>query len=170
MCIAFLRHAMAMDEMALLNVQVVSLRDDLSKLVSDINAASWDAANDIAPYTEDALRFYLARDSSIFIACYGADKSDSTLMGIGSGCFAYKPYGNERWLYVDEVDVCVDQRQKGAGKRIMQAFIEIAATSNCEELWLGTEVDNAAANALYRSLSPDEVSNVVGYAYDTSRR
>ena len=88
-------------------------------------------------------------------------------MGMASGRFEIKPYGQERWLYVDEVDVCADQRQKGAGKAIMQRLIELAEQAGCEELWLGTEVDNAAANALYRSLQPDDVSQVVGYTFET---
>ena len=34
------------------------------------------------------------------------------------------------------------------------------------EVWLATEVDNDAANALYRSLEPDDVAEVVGYTYE----
>jgi aminoglycoside 6'-N-acetyltransferase I len=78
-----------------------------------------------------------------------------------------KPYGKELWLYVDEVDVCANQRKKGAGKLIMQTLIEMAKSVGCEEVWLGTEVENAPANALYRSLDPDEVSTVIGYTYET---
>ena len=78
-----------------------------------------------------------------------------------------KPYDQELWLYVDEVDVCSDQRQKGAGKAIMSKLIEIAKDKGCEEVWLGTEVDNLPANALYRLLDPDDVANVVGYTFET---
>ena len=74
--------------------------------------------------------------------------------------------GKERWLYVDEVDVCADQRQKGAGKAIMEKLIALAETADCEEVWLGTEADNLAANALYRSLDPDDIGEVVGYTFE----
>ena len=48
----------------------------------------------------------------------------------------------------------------------MRSLIEIAKAHECDELWLGAEADNFPANALYRSLDPDEVSNVVGYTYE----
>jgi ribosomal protein S18 acetylase RimI-like enzyme len=48
---------------------------------------------------------------------------------------------------------------------MMKRLLEIAEKADCEEVWLGTEVTNQAANALYRSLNPDDVSQVVGYTY-----
>ena len=78
-----------------------------------------------------------------------------------------KPYDHELWLYVDEVDVCADQRQKGAGKAIMNKLLDIAEDEECEEVWLGTEVDNVAANALYRSIDPDDIEQFVGYTWET---
>lgn len=50
----------------------------------------------------------------------------------------------------------------------MQTLIEIAEREGCEEVWLGAEVKNAPANALYRSLDPDEVTQVIGYTYETN--
>ena len=78
-----------------------------------------------------------------------------------------KPYEYALWLYVDEVDVCADQRQRGAGKALMTKLLEIAEASGCEEVWLGTEADNQPANALYRALNPDDVAAVVGYTFET---
>ena len=49
----------------------------------------------------------------------------------------------------------------------MQRLLEIAEENGCEELWLGTEFDNAPANALYASLTPDDVSRVIGYTWET---
>ena len=63
--------------------------------------------------------------------------------------------------------MCADQRKKGAGKAMMNKLIEIARAQGCEELWLGTEVDNSPANALYKSLDPDDVAQVVGYTFET---
>jgi ribosomal protein S18 acetylase RimI-like enzyme len=48
----------------------------------------------------------------------------------------------------------------------MQKLIEIAHERGCEEVWLGAEVENMAANALYLSLKPDTVSRVVGYTFE----
>ena len=141
--------------------------DDLDSLVADINSAQWDAANEISLYDVDALHAYLNRQDTVFMACYDNAGGTSILMGIASSRIEIKPYDHELWLYVDEVDVCADHRQKGAGKLIMKTLIQFAEDNNCEELWLGTEVDNAPANALYRSLAPDDVADVVGYTYET---
>ena len=150
-----------------MEVVVVTIQDDLSKLVEEINQASWDASNDISEYDEEALRAYLSRQDTVFVVCYETSTEYRTLMGIASSRIEMKPYGNEHWLYVDEVDVCADQRQKSAGKLIMQKLLEIAEENGCKELWLGAEVDNHPANALYKSLNPDTISEVVGYTYKT---
>lgn len=54
------------------------------------------------------------------------------------------------------------------GKSIMRKFMEIAKDERCEEVWLGAEAENLPANALYRSLGPDDNSEVIGYTYQTS--
>ena len=62
--------------------------------------------------------------------------------------------------------MCADQRRKGAGRAMMNRLFEIARERGCEEVWLGTEVDNIPARALYQSLAPDEVAEVIGYSYE----
>ncbi len=151
----------------MIEVTVISPSDDLDRLVDEINQARWDEANEISEYDAESLSVYLARQDTLFVACHDVTEEGRNFMGMASDRFEIKPYEQERWLYVDEVDVCADQRQKGAGKAIMQKLIELAEQAGCEELWLGTEVDNAAANALYRSLQPDDVSQVIGYTYET---
>ena len=151
----------------MIQVTVISPADDLERLVAEINQARWDEANEMSQYDAASLTIYLARQDTLFVACHDVTQEGQEFMGMASGRFEIKPYAQERWLYVDEIDVCADQRQKGAGKAIMQKLIELAEQTGCEELWLGTEVDNAAANALYRSLQPDDVSQVVGYTFET---
>lgn len=150
-----------------LKARKISLDDDLLNLVEEINRASWDEANEMCEYDVESLRAYLERQDTVFIACHEYSESRPILLGIASSRLEIKPYGKELWLYVDEVDVCADQRTKGVGKLIMQTLIEIAEKEGCEEVWLGTELDNAPANALYRSLGPNNVSNVIGYTYET---
>lgn len=146
----------------------ITLDDDLYSLVGEINNASWDEANVMSKYDYESLKRYLERADTIFIACHERSEQGAVLLGIASSRIEMKPYGMELWLYVDEIDVCVDQRQKGAGKLIMQTLIGIAEREGCEEVWLGAEVENASANALYRSLDPDEVTKVIGYTYETN--
>ncbi len=150
----------------MLETSVIRVEDDLALLVDEINGASWDAANDLALFDVPSLVAYLERQDTVFVTCHEKKPALRTLMGFASSRFEIKPYGGERWLYVDELDVCTDQRQKGAGTAIMQKLIDLARQAGCEEVWLGTEVDNVSANALYKSLDPDEVDTFIGYAYE----
>ena len=149
----------------MIRVSVLTLVDNLQQIVDEINQASWDQANDMGEYDVVSLAAYLERQDTVFVACHDTTADGRTLLGMASARVELKPYGSKRWLYVDEVDVCANQRRRGAGKAMMRKLIELAADAGCEEVWLGTEEDNHAANALYRSLDPDEVTQVTGYAY-----
>lgn len=150
----------------MLSVNVITADNDLVELAADINRGLWDEANAMAEYSAAALAAYLARQDTVFLACYEIDNPQRTLVGIASSRIEIKPYGEERWLYIDEIDVCADHRRKGAGKAIMQKLLDIARESDCEEVWLGTELDNHPANALYQSLEPDAAEQFVGYTYE----
>ena len=139
--------------------------DDLQALVNQINKGAWDADNDITPYDVESLKLFLQSQDTVFVVAYEGSESEKKFLGMASGRLEIKPYEKQRWLYVDEVDVCADLRKKGAGKAMMQKLLQIADEADCEELWLGTEVDNDAANALYTSLNPNEKEQFVGYSY-----
>jgi len=147
-------------------VSIVSPHDNLERIVDDINTASWDEANEITAYDVQSLTTYLKHQDTLFIVCYDNTPTIRVLMGFCSGRFEIKPYAQEKWLYVDELDVCANQRKKGAGTAIMEKLLELADEADCEEVWLGTEVDNVAANALYSSLKPDDVETFIGYTYE----
>jgi ribosomal protein S18 acetylase RimI-like enzyme len=146
-------------------VNVVTLVDNLQQLVDEINHAAWDHANEMSEYDVAALAAYVARQDTLFVACHAVTDAGRTLLGVASSRVEMKPYGNERWLYVDEVDICTDQRRRGAGKAIMRRLLELAEEAGCTEVWLGAEADNQAAKALYQSLGPDDVTPVIGYTY-----
>ena len=145
----------------------VTLAEDLQHLVDQINAASWDEDNGTTGYDVISLAAYLSRQDTVFIVCHEGTGDRRVLLGMCSGRIEIKPYGHERWLYVDEVDVCVDQRRKGAGTTMMQWLLAFARQEGCNEVWLGTEVDNKAANGLYAALEPDDIAAVTGYTWET---
>ncbi len=109
-----------------MEASVITLKDNLTTLVQDINDASWDDDNEISGYTEESLHAYLERQDTIFVTCYELADAKRTLLGIASARIEIKPYGRELWLYVDEVDVCSNHRQKGAGKLIMRKLMAVA--------------------------------------------
>jgi len=146
-------------------VHFLTLEDRLQKVVEDINASLWDDANEMVKFDVASLSAYLRRQDNIFVTCYEKQPEGEELLGIASARLAIKPYDQEYWLYIDEVDVCADQRKKGAGKAMMRKLIDYSREVGCTEVWLGTEPDNVAANALYTSLEPDEVDQFNGYTY-----
>jgi len=158
-----------------MQVHVLTTSDNLEKLVNDINRALWDEDNEMSEYDISSLKAYLNQPDTVFITCYKPDSSNDgsrpedfsgQLLGMASARFEHKPYDKNPWMYVDEVDVCVNQRRKGAGKLMMSVLIDMAEKAGCTELWLGTETDNDAAKALYQSLEPDEVEEFIGFNYE----
>ncbi|MEM7625360.1 MAG: GNAT family N-acetyltransferase [Planctomycetota bacterium] len=148
-----------------MDVSLITLEDDLAKLVGDINRASWDNTNGAMSYGEDGLRAYLERQDTFLLTCYEQGEDSKKLLGIASARILIKPYAKELWLYVDEVDVCSDQRRRGVGRKMMEKLLLLARENGCEEVWLGAELKNDGANVLYHSLNPSEVSELYGYTY-----
>lgn len=136
----------------------------LTRLAEQIDAAAWDDANDIDPgeYTADSLRRFIATPNSVLVVCY----ADEALAGIASAMLLDKPYADWKWLYIDEVDTCVNWRRRGVGRTIMNELLNIAKREGAKEAWLGTEPDNGAALALYRGIPAHEEEPVVGFEFD----
>ena len=152
----------------MIDVYIITLSYNLQKIVNEIYNASWVGANEMSPYDVESLSAYLERQDTLFVVCHDVSSNAPKLLGVASSRIEIKPHRKELWLYVDEIDVCSDQRLKGAGKAIMRKLIQIAREKGCEEVWLGAEAENPAANALYLSLKPDEVAKVVGYTFETN--
>jgi aminoglycoside 6'-N-acetyltransferase I len=57
-------------------------------------------------------------------------------------------------LYIDEVGTASTHRRQGVALRIVEAMFEWGRELGCAEAWLGTELDNDPANALYRHTEP----------------
>lgn len=151
-----------------IEVRQITLVDELGLLAAQINGASWDADNDIdGDYSAGSLANYLASADNLLVAAYMDD--GATLAGLASARVALKPYGDVKWLYIDEVDTCASHRRRGVGRALMVSLLRLAQQHGCGEVWLGTEPYNIAANGLYRSLIPDSVDEVVGYTFRPGR-
>lgn len=146
----------------MLDIKRVTAKDDLKKLVLDIRKARWVQASEISPedYSVEDLNKYLIQAASVFVVAY----KEQQFGGMASAKILHKPNG-DIWLYIDEVDVCENFQKQGVGKEIMNYLLTFAQDSDCEEVWLGTEVDNMPANALYTSINPSEIQNFIGYTY-----
>lgn len=71
-------------------------------------------------------------------------------------------------IWINEVGVAASHRRQGVGKLLLRQILDYAGDNGFGEIWLGTEVDNAAARALYRSMGGREESFVM-YSWEIDR-
>ena len=91
---------------------------------------------------------FLAGGHNVLVAAFEGKRS----VGFASGLIYLHP-DKPLHLWVNEVGVAPAYRRQGIGKRLMQAMRRVAAEEGCSECWLLAAPDDAAANALYRSLA-----------------
>jgi aminoglycoside 6'-N-acetyltransferase I len=68
-------------------------------------------------------------------------------------------------LYVDEVGTASTHRRRGIARAMLAEMFSWGRELGCEEAWLGTELDNEAANALYRGYRPVEDEAIQYYLF-----
>jgi aminoglycoside 6'-N-acetyltransferase I len=64
-------------------------------------------------------------------------------------------------MWVNEVGVAPAYRNRGIGRALVKALFQRGKELGCEEAWLGTEVDNAAARRMYLAVGGEEEPMVV---------
>jgi len=69
-------------------------------------------------------------------------------------------------LYVDEVGTASTHRRQGIARAMLDELFRWGRELGCEEAWLGTELDNDAANALYCGYHPIEDEAIQYYLFD----
>ena len=120
---------------------------------------------DKPPTTEWAAGF-LAREGHHLLF---ALSDDDEPIGFVSGVETMHPdKGTEMFLY----ELAVDEpfRRRGIGKALVSALAEIAVDAGCYGMWVGTDHDNVAALATYRSTGaePPEPSVTLTWRFTTS--
>lgn len=102
------------------------------------------------------LRAYLAEPVNLMIVAV-----DGGLVVGQAAAVIHKHPDKPDELYIDEVGVSPDWRQRGVARRMMQALFELGASRGCQASWLATEVDNLPARRLYESFGEDGVEIVM---------
>jgi ribosomal protein S18 acetylase RimI-like enzyme len=87
------------------------------------------------------------------------------LVGFVSGVDYWHP-DKARELFVNEVSVARAYRRRGVGLRLMRTMLDHARALGCREAWVMTDVDNRAANGLYRRAGGAAKDGLVMYGYD----
>jgi len=68
-------------------------------------------------------------------------------------------------LLVNELGTREGYQRQGLGRAVMEKLFDHARAQGCQGIWLGTELDNLPARALYRALGGLE-QDFTGYAWD----
>ena len=69
-------------------------------------------------------------------------------------------------LYVDEVGTASTHRRQGIARAMLDELFRWGRELGCADAWLGTELDNDAANALYRGYRPVEDEAMQFYVFE----
>lgn len=145
-----------------IEIKQITENDDLVMIVEEISAAKWanDSQIDSGDYTVETLSKFINNSDSIFLVAYLEER----FAGMASAMVLDKPNGDS-WLFIDEIDVCEDFHRKGVATQMMKQLFLLASEYECDEVWLGSEIENFAANELYKSLNPIEIQEFLGYTY-----
>ncbi|BDI61346.1 GNAT family N-acetyltransferase [Qipengyuania nanhaisediminis] len=68
-----------------------------------------------------------------------------------------------RELFLAEIGTGDDWRRQGIAQTLMRMVFDRADAENIEEIWLGTETDNHAANGLYQTFKHEREDAVIYY-------
>lgn len=133
-------------------------------LVTAVNAHLLDRVapnvfdHDVRP---ELLREFLANPMNHLVVAV----DEGTVIGMASA-ISYVHPDKPLQLFVNEVGVAAAHRRRGIGKRLMAALLDHGRRLGCTEAWVGTEAENEAALALYRSTSPTLEERVVIFTYE----
>jgi ribosomal protein S18 acetylase RimI-like enzyme len=71
-------------------------------------------------------------------------------------------------LYIDEVGTASTHLRRGIATAIMNEMFAWGRELGCEDAWLGTEIDNVEAKALYEKLKRGPGEKMVYYEFELS--
>lgn len=125
------------------NIAVRLLRPGDEGVLERVAPDVFDSPVDVA-----LTRDFLAEPGHYIAVAVDAD----TVVGFASGVRYLHP-DKPRALWINEVGVSPDWRGRGIGKAVLRCLLDAATAAGCTEAWVGTEANNAPAQALYRALS-----------------
>ena len=131
-------------------MRIVRIRPGDEQLVLDA-AALFDSP----PDREWTSRFLAEPRHHLLVACV-----DEHVAGFVSGVETIHPdKGTEMFLY--ELSVDERFRRQGIGRALVTALADIAVEGGCYGMWVGTDHDNVAALATYRSAGAEPPESAV---------
>ena len=113
-----------------------------------------------APINPDRLRAYLRSPGHIMVLAMVGDLVVGQCAGV-----VHRHPDKVTELYVDEVGTALTHRRMGIAQAMMDALFAWGRELGCVEAWVGTELDNDAANMLYRRNKPVEAEAIQFYLF-----
>ncbi len=105
------------------------------------------------PIHPERLRAYLAEPGHLMLLAI-----DDGLVVAQCAAVIHRHPDKVTELYVDEIGTATSHLRQGIARRMMAEMFAWGRELGCEESWLGTELDNVAANGLYQSLDAEPVT------------
>ncbi len=99
------------------------------------------------PVRPDSLDAFVADERHVMVLAV----DDGLVVGMASAVEYFHP-DKEPELFINEVGVAPTHRRQGICRNLMDSLIRIAKDRGCVYAWVGTETDNVAARACYRSV------------------
>jgi ribosomal protein S18 acetylase RimI-like enzyme len=103
------------------------------------------------PVNPDRLANYLQAPGHLMVLAFDGDLVVGQCTGV-----VHRHPDKVTELYVDEVGTDTAYLRRGIASAMLTELFQWGRELGCEEAWLGTELDNDAANALYRRLGGSE--------------
>ena len=96
------------------------------------------------------------------LAAYLADPSHLMVLAVSNGEVIGQARGvvhrhpdEPTELYIDNLGVTPTRKREGVATRLLDDLVAWGRSLGCEQAWVGTEVDNEAARALYQGRGSD---------------
>lgn len=103
------------------------------------------------PVVPERLAAYLAEPGHIMVLAFDGPLVVGQCVGV-----VHRHPDKVAELYVDEVGTATAYLRQGIATRMLTELFAWGRELGCAEAWLGTELDNDAANALYRNFRGEE--------------
>jgi aminoglycoside 6'-N-acetyltransferase I len=81
---------------------------------------------------------------------------DGVVAGFASAVQYVHPDKHRPELWVNEVGVSPSHQNRGLGKALLQALLEVGRDAGCSEAWVLTERNNQPAMKLYKAVGGEE--------------
>lgn len=145
--------------MTSITIQRIALDNNLAAICAQMQPDLWGKDNEMTSYQPETLQKFLQQNGILLLA-YAGDKIAGAAL-----CYNLPHPSGENTLYVHELDTHPDFRRQGVATLLMNETFKIGKEPGVDEVWLATETDNVAANALYTKLQPYEIEQSVTYSY-----